>query len=269
MGWLGGILPDLRPGEGRLAVLMSANYFLLLLFYYLLKPARDSLFLVEISPAQLPLVYVLTALVAAPVTAAYARAGLKYRLDRLISLTTSGPDDQPGGAALVHRIRPGLGLLPFLQLGGGGRWADHQPVLAAGQRGFRRRPRPNAYSPCWGWAASPAPSSAGEVTGFLISTVGLPTQDCCWSVCWSWPGAGFFGRLAWRRTQGLYGPAGGSIWRRRRKAGELPDIIRSIAGSRHSEPDRGHHRPDGDDRLVRRFPVQDRQLAGLSATLRN
>ena len=51
---------------------MGANYFLLLLFYYLLNPARDSLFLVELSPSQLPLVYILTALVAAPVTAAYA-----------------------------------------------------------------------------------------------------------------------------------------------------------------------------------------------------
>ena len=68
MNWLAGFLPDLRSGERRLAVLMSANYFLLLLFYYLLKPARDSLFLVQISPEQLPLAYILTALVAAPVT---------------------------------------------------------------------------------------------------------------------------------------------------------------------------------------------------------
>ena len=87
MNWLAGFLPDLRSGERRLVVLMSANYFLLLLFYYLLKPARDSLFLVEISPEQLPLAYMLTALVAAPVTAAYARAGLRRRLDRLIALT--------------------------------------------------------------------------------------------------------------------------------------------------------------------------------------
>ena len=86
MGWLSGFLPDLRSGERRLVVLMSANYFLLLLFYYLLKPARDSLFLTEISPERLPLAYLLTALVAAPVTAAYARAGLGRRLDRLIML---------------------------------------------------------------------------------------------------------------------------------------------------------------------------------------
>ncbi len=88
MTWLKGALLDLRPGEWRLTSLMVANYFLLLFFYYLLKPVRDSLFLVNLNPDQLPFVYILTALVAAPVTAAYARAGLKYRLDRLIRLTT-------------------------------------------------------------------------------------------------------------------------------------------------------------------------------------
>jgi ATP:ADP antiporter, AAA family len=88
MTWLKGSLLDLRPGERRLTSLMVAYYFFLLFFYYLLKPARDSLFLVNLNPDQLPIVYILTALVAAPVTAAYARAGLKHRLDRLILLTT-------------------------------------------------------------------------------------------------------------------------------------------------------------------------------------
>jgi AAA family ATP:ADP antiporter len=79
---------QLRPGERRPAALMGVAYFLLLLFYYLLKPARDSLFLVEVSAVRLPWVYMLTALVAAPVTAAWARAGRSRRLDRLLVLTS-------------------------------------------------------------------------------------------------------------------------------------------------------------------------------------
>ncbi len=89
MTWLKSPWGDLRPGEKGLTTLMVANYFFLLFFYYLLKPARDSLFLVHLEPYHLPYVYILTALVAAPVTAAYARAGLKHRLDRLIMITTS------------------------------------------------------------------------------------------------------------------------------------------------------------------------------------
>ncbi len=89
MGFFRGSLLNLRPAERRIVFLMGANYFLLLLFYYLLKPVRDSLFLIQLNPSQLPLVYIITALVAAPVTAAYARAGLKHRLDRLVLLTTA------------------------------------------------------------------------------------------------------------------------------------------------------------------------------------
>ncbi len=89
MTWLKGPLVDIRSGELKLTSLMVANYFFLLFFYYLLKPARDSLFLTNLEPSHLPYVYILTALVAAPVTAAYARAGLKHRLDRLIMITTT------------------------------------------------------------------------------------------------------------------------------------------------------------------------------------
>ena len=67
---------------------MAGNIFLLLFFAYLLKPARDAVFLTVASPEHLPYVYLLTALVAAPVTAAYARAGRRRRLGRVIRLTT-------------------------------------------------------------------------------------------------------------------------------------------------------------------------------------
>lgn len=76
-----------RPGEGRLTLLMAANYFLFLLFFYLLKPARDSLFLVNLEPSQLPWVYILTAFMAAPLIGAYVRASDRMNLERLTTLT--------------------------------------------------------------------------------------------------------------------------------------------------------------------------------------
>ncbi|MFW6348308.1 MAG: Npt1/Npt2 family nucleotide transporter, partial [Cyclonatronaceae bacterium] len=61
---------DVRPGEGRLAATMFAINFLLMVILYFLKPARDSLFLVELGALQLPLVYILVAVASIPVTRA-------------------------------------------------------------------------------------------------------------------------------------------------------------------------------------------------------
>ncbi len=231
MGWLGRILPDLRPGEGRLAVLMSANYFLLLLFYYLLKPARDSLFLVEISPAQLPLVYVLTALVAAPVTAAYARAGLKYRLDRLISLTLLILMIN----LVVLRWFIGFGqdwvyYLFYSWVGVAGGLTTSQFWLLA--NGVFDAAQAKRIFPLLGLGGIAGAFVGGEFTSYLIRTVGLPTQDLLLVSVLVLAGAGFFGRLAWRRTQGLtdLSPDSFDV---DEKSGDFPSIVRSIAGSRH------------------------------------
>jgi len=75
---------DVRKGEVALTLLMLFNYYLILLSYYLLKPARDSLFLVKVSPELLPLVFIITALVAVPVTSLYSRASKKMKLNRVM-----------------------------------------------------------------------------------------------------------------------------------------------------------------------------------------
>jgi ATP/ADP translocase/HEAT repeat protein len=75
---------DVREGEGLLAFLMAALYFLLLVTYYLLKPARDSLFLTQVGPEQLPVVFVLIALVAHPVVTLHARAARRLSLKHLL-----------------------------------------------------------------------------------------------------------------------------------------------------------------------------------------
>lgn len=67
--------------------MMTANYYLILVTYYFLKPARDSLFLVKVSPEMLPLVFIVTALVTAPVVTLYARASRSLKLNQLIVVT--------------------------------------------------------------------------------------------------------------------------------------------------------------------------------------
>ncbi len=79
---------NLRRGEYALTALMFSYYYLILLTYYFLKPARDSLFLVKLGSDQLPLVFILIALIVVPVTSAYSRASLRFKLSRLIDITT-------------------------------------------------------------------------------------------------------------------------------------------------------------------------------------
>jgi len=80
-------IADVRKGEIGLTLLMFSNYYLLLVTYYLLKPARDSLFLVKVSPEMLPLVFIITALVTAPITTLYSKASRTLKLNRLVVVT--------------------------------------------------------------------------------------------------------------------------------------------------------------------------------------
>ena len=79
---------DVRKGEWVLTLLMFANIYLLLVTYYLLKPARDSLFLVKVSPQELPIVFIIIALVTVPVITLYSKLGRTLKLHKLINLTT-------------------------------------------------------------------------------------------------------------------------------------------------------------------------------------
>ncbi|MDH4035819.1 MAG: hypothetical protein OEV80_18660, partial [candidate division Zixibacteria bacterium] len=82
-----GNLVDIRKGEIGLTLLMFSNYYLLLVTYYFLKPARDSLFLVKVSSEMLPLAFIITALVAAPLTILYSRASRSLKLNQLVNVT--------------------------------------------------------------------------------------------------------------------------------------------------------------------------------------
>lgn len=83
-----GSILDVRKGEILLTALMFFAYYLILVTYYFLKPARDSLFLVKVDPLQLPVVFIITALVTVPVVTIYSRAGKSLRLNQLMTITS-------------------------------------------------------------------------------------------------------------------------------------------------------------------------------------
>lgn len=64
---------DIKPGEGKLVGLMFLYNFILLITLYLLKPVRDSLFLVEQGAQQLPFVFIFTAIAVIPISMGYSR----------------------------------------------------------------------------------------------------------------------------------------------------------------------------------------------------
>ncbi len=80
---------DIRRGEAGLVALMFTYYYLLLVTNYFLKPTRDSLFLVRLGSEQLPIVFVLIALIVLPVTTSYARLSRSLSLTHLINVTTA------------------------------------------------------------------------------------------------------------------------------------------------------------------------------------
>ncbi len=78
---------DIREGELKVTLLLLANIYIILLTYYFLKPARDSLFLVKLGAEQLPYVFILTALIIVPITTLYSKASRSLKLKWLINNT--------------------------------------------------------------------------------------------------------------------------------------------------------------------------------------
>jgi len=81
-------IADVRPKETRLTLLMGGYYFTLLITYYLLKPARDSLFLVELGAEQLPIVFIAIAFVVAPVVRLHSWAARRLSMGQLVGVAT-------------------------------------------------------------------------------------------------------------------------------------------------------------------------------------
>ena len=206
-------------------------YYLLLLFYYLLKPARDSLFLVELDAGQLPFAYMLTALVAAPVTAIYARAGLRHRLDRLVMLTTVVLLVQLVVLRWLIQIPQDWVFYLFYSWVGvaGGLvtsqfWLMANALFDAGQA--------KRLFPILGLGGIAGAFTGGEVTGLLINELGLATPDLLFFALLALAGAAACALAAWSR-RGLEADAVQTQFVEEERSGSLGCILRSIVRSRH------------------------------------
>ena len=80
---------DIREGEGLTASLMFAILFFLIACLMIIKPIRNSLFLVKFGVEKLPYVFVLVALFSAAVASLYSRYSRRTRLNNLILITIS------------------------------------------------------------------------------------------------------------------------------------------------------------------------------------
>src|SRR4030095_16324290 len=77
-----------HDSEALRLVSMAAYLLLIITCYTTTRAVRDSLFIIEIGPAQLPLLYVLSAVCMGAISAAYPRALRKIGLYSLIQLTS-------------------------------------------------------------------------------------------------------------------------------------------------------------------------------------
>lgn len=81
-------LTGLQKEEQKMTLLMASYHFLLLIVLYLLKPVRDSLFLADRGPSELPYVFIITTVMVVPVVVLHTRLGRSLRVGRLIDGVT-------------------------------------------------------------------------------------------------------------------------------------------------------------------------------------
>ncbi len=174
-----GTIIDLRVGERALVGMMFAYNFALLVALYLLKPARDSLFLIELGPGRLPFVFLAVAAAVVPVTLLYGRLGRRLRLSQLVNGTTVAL------VASLVAMRLAVDLeadwVYFLLYV----WVSIYSVLATSQ-----------YWLLAGAVFDPAQAKrvfallsfgaiigaivGGELTGYLVEEVGMQTRNLLW-----------------------------------------------------------------------------------------
>lgn len=167
---------DIRKGEALITLLMFLYYYIILVTYYFLKPARDSLFLVKLGAEQLPVVFIITALIIAPITTAYAAASRSLRLVHLIYVTA--------GILVVN-----LALLRWLLTLDTSWvfylfyvWVSIYGALTASQYWLFANA---VYNPSQGkrlfallnLGGILGAMTGGEVTGFFVRTLGVKTED--------------------------------------------------------------------------------------------
>jgi AAA family ATP:ADP antiporter len=81
------LFPEIRKDEALRAAVMTLYGFLILTSYLILKPVRDSLFLTRVGANQLPVIYILIAVIIGLIARLYSRYAARVKLNRMILWT--------------------------------------------------------------------------------------------------------------------------------------------------------------------------------------
>jgi len=169
----------LYPEEWRLTLWMTGYHFLLLVTLYLLKPLRDSLFLSEVGAAELPFVFMLVAVVVAPVSLLYERAGRSLRIGRLVyGVTLFLVVNLVGLRFLIATGAVWVHALLYV-------WVSMYGVLVTSQFWLLANAvvdvtQAKRIFPLLSLGAILGAVAGGEVTGFLVEDVGIQSRNLLW-----------------------------------------------------------------------------------------
>ncbi len=167
---------DVRRGEWAVLALMLSYYYVLLMTFYFLKPARDSLFLIKLTPQQLPFVFILSAIAAVPVTALYSRAAARLSLVKLINVTTVVLLLCLIGLRLLIRLdAEWIFYLLYIWVGLYGILVTAQFWLLA--NAVYDHSQAKRIFTLLGSAGIIGAVTGGELTNLLIKEIGLPTEN--------------------------------------------------------------------------------------------
>lgn len=167
---------EIKQGEGKLVGLMLLYNFILLVTLYLLKPVRDSLFLVEQGSRELPLVFMLTALAVIPISMGYSRFSNKMSLGWVINGVTLFLTVNLLVIWWLIRIdSPVLYYLLYI-------WVSIYSILITSQFWLLSNAlfNPIQAKRIFGLlslAAIAGAMAGGEITGFLIDQAGVDPQN--------------------------------------------------------------------------------------------
>lgn len=167
---------NIESGEGRLAALMVLYNFLLLVTLYLLKPVRDSLFLIELGPQQLPFVFILIAFTVIPISMIYSRFSSSVSLGLIINGVTLL---LAGNLILIWWLlgfdSPVIYYILYV-------WVGIYSVLVTSQFWLLANALFNALQAkrlfnLLGLAAIAGAIAGGEITGLLVKTLNIEAQN--------------------------------------------------------------------------------------------
>lgn len=167
---------DIKPGEEKLVGLMFLYNFILLVTLYLLKPVRDSLFLVEQGPQQLPFVFIFTAIAVIPISMGYSRFSNKMALGWVINgVTLFLTVNLLLIWWLLHIDSPVLYYIFYI-------WVSIYSILITSQFWLLANALFNPIQAkriftLLSLAAISGSIAGGEITGFLIDIIGVSPSD--------------------------------------------------------------------------------------------